>query len=140
MNQTHIKLTKLGVQKSPCEMLSNAILWIIWYSELTIFELWRCSCTPKLLQYAFISWLKWIYINNVIHDILIKTINNDTFNQYVETTVLVHAFIGNGNILINSQPSSQRIWGLSFSYVSNLSWHQQMAALHFITANMHNNK
>jgi len=64
------------------------------------------SCTPELLHYAFISWLKWIYINNFIHNVLIATINNDTFKQFVQTTVLVHAFIGNGNTLINSQPSS----------------------------------
>jgi len=57
--------------------------------------------------------------------------NNDTFKQSVETTVLVHAFTGNGNT-INSQPSSKRLWGLSFSCVSNLYCHQQMATLHFI--------
>ena len=47
-------------------------------------------------------------IYNFIHTILIKTINNDTLKQYVETTVLVHDFNGNGNTLINSQPSSER--------------------------------
>jgi len=65
-------------------------------------------------------------IYNFIHTILIKTINNDTLKQYVETTVLVHAFNGNGSTLINSQPSSERFWGLSFSHVSNLSCHQHM--------------
>ena len=168
-------------------MLRNVILWIIWYSELTNFELKRFSHTPELLHYAFISLLKWIYIHiahlrqqcynsksvifqekclkvlkccnflwmqrrhncspaasfancvmtlylltvhlqtflsipitqkcqilscdtfvaneryvyksNCIHSILIKTINNDTLKQYVETVVLVHAFISNGNTL-----------------------------------------
>ena len=47
----------------------------------------------------------YIYISNFIHSILIKTINNDTFKQSVATTVLAHAFNGNGNILINFQPS-----------------------------------
>ena len=46
-------------------------------------------------------------IYNFIHNNLIKTINNDTFKQYVETTVLVHAFIGNGDTLSISQPSSE---------------------------------
>jgi len=75
-----------------------------------------------------------IYIHNVIHNVLIKTINNDTSKQYVETTVLVHAFTALGITLINSQPSSERFWGLSFSCISNLSVHQQMTTLHFITA------
>jgi len=35
---------------------------------------------------------EYIRINNFIHNILIKTINNDTFKQSVETTVPVHAF------------------------------------------------
>ena len=39
---------------------------------------------------------------------IIKTINNNTFKQHVETTVLVHVFIHNGNTLIISQPSSER--------------------------------
>ena len=80
-----------------------------------------------------------IYINNFIHNTLIKTINNDTVEQFVETTVPVHAFIGKGNTLIISQPSSERFQGVSFSFVSNLSCHQQMATLHFITVYMHNN-
>ena len=138
MNQTYIKLAKLGVHRILCVMLRNTILWIIWYSELTNFELSRWSCTPELLQYAFIPWLKWIYINNFINNILIKTINNDTSKQYAETAVLVHAIIGNGNTLINSQPSSDRIWVLSLSHVTNLSCHQQMATLHFITDYTHN--
>ena len=54
------------------------------------------------------SFLK-IYINNFIHNVLIKTINNDTSKQYVETTVLVHAFTAFGNTLINSQPSCQEV-------------------------------
>jgi len=49
-----------------------------------------------------------MYIKNFIHNIVIKTMNNDTFKQSVETTVLVHAFTGNGNT-INSQPSSKRL-------------------------------
>jgi len=65
-------------------MLRNVILWIIWYSELTNFELTKFSCAPELLNYAFISWLEWIYINNFNYKILIKTINNDTFKQFVE--------------------------------------------------------
>jgi len=48
-------------------------------------------------------------IHNFIHNISINTINNDIFNQFVGTTVLVHAFIGNGKTMINSQPSSERI-------------------------------
>ena len=52
--------------------------------------------------------LKLIYINNFIHNVLIKTINNDTSKQYVETTVLVHDFTALGNTVINSQPSSER--------------------------------
>jgi len=44
------------------------------------------------------------------------------------------------NTLINSHPSSERFCGLSFSHVSNLSCHQQMATLHFITAYMHDNE
>jgi len=50
-----------------------------------------------------------IYINNFIHNILTKTIKNDTFKQCVEIAVLVHGFTGNGNTLINSQPSSERV-------------------------------
>ena len=49
-----------------------------------------------------------IYISNFIHSILIKTINNGTSKKSVDTTALVHAFTGNGNTLINSQPSSER--------------------------------
>jgi len=37
------------------------------------------------------------------------------FKQYVETTVPIHAFTGNSNTLINSQPSSERFWSLFFS-------------------------
>ena len=47
----------------------------------------------------------YIYISKFIYNILIKTIKTDTFKEFVETTVLVHAFIGNGNTLLNSQPS-----------------------------------
>ena len=54
--------------------------------------------------------------------------------------MLVHTFIGYGNTLISSQPTSERFQGLYISHVSNLSYHQQMATLHFITAYMHNNK
>ena len=61
------------------------------------------SRTPELLCYAFIPWLKWIYINNFNNNVLIETINNDTFKQFVQTTVLVNAFIGNSNTLISSQ-------------------------------------
>jgi len=82
----------------------------------------------------------YIYIYIFIHIILIKTINNYTFKQSVETTVLVHAFIGNGNTLTDSHPSSERFSGLSFSCVSNLPCHQQMATLHFVTAYMYNNE
>jgi len=78
-----------------------------------------------------------MYINNINNNVLIETFNNDTFKQFVQTTVLVHASIGNGNTLIYSQPSLR---GLSFRCVSNLSRHQQLATLHFITANMHNNE
>jgi len=35
--------------------------------------------------------------------------------------MLGHAFTGNGNTLINSQPSSERFWVVSFSCVSNMS-------------------
>ena len=44
-------------------MLRNVILWIIWYSEFTSFELMRFSCTPELLHNAFISFFKWMYIH-----------------------------------------------------------------------------
>ena len=81
-------------------------------------ELSRFSCTTELLHYAVISQLKWIYTNKFIHNISIKTIKNYTFKQSVETTVLVHAFIGNGNTLIKSQPLSARFWCLSSSHVS----------------------
>ena len=60
---------------------------------------------PDLNEYIYI----YIYINNFIHNVLIKTINNDTSKQYVETTVLVHAFTALGNTLINSQPSCQEV-------------------------------
>ena len=88
------------------------------------------------------KWAIYIYTHthNFIHNILIKTIKNGTFKQFVETTALVHAFIGNGNTLINSQPSSRKFWSLFFNFVSNLSCHQQMATFHFITSYMHNNK
>ena len=150
--------------------MRDVILWIIRYPELTNFELTRFSCTPELLHFAFTSWLKWIYINinNFIHNILIKTINCDTFKQSVQTTVTVHTvkqsvqttvtvhtvkqsvqttvtvhtfkqsvqttvtvhtFIGNGNMLINSQPSSKKFWGLPFSYVSNLSCIPQLICI-----------
>ena len=49
----------------------------------------------------------YIYKSNFINNILIKTIKNDTFKQFVQTTAPVHAFFGNGNT-INSQPSSER--------------------------------
>ena len=74
------------------------------------------SCIPELLHCEFISWLKWIYriwqknmtiplaavlpnrqvflpdpVCNFIQNNLIRTIINDIFKQYVETTVLVHA-------------------------------------------------
>ena len=44
-------------------MLRNVTLQIIWYSELTNFELMRFSCTPELLHNAFISFFKWMYIH-----------------------------------------------------------------------------
>jgi len=78
-----------------------------------------------------------MHINNFNNNVLIETVNNDTFKQFVETTVLVHTSIGNGNTLIDSQ---QSLRGLSFRCVSSLSWHQQLTTLHFITANMHNNE
>ena len=90
-------------------------------------------------MHSFPDLNEYMGINNFIHNILIKTINNDTFKQYVETTVH-NAFIGNGNTLTISQPSSERFWGVSFSFVSNSSCHQQMATLQFITVYMHNNE
>jgi len=39
------------------------------------------------------------YINNFTHNILIKTIKNDTFKQSIETTVLIPAFTGNGKYI-----------------------------------------
>jgi len=96
-------------------------------SKMPNFELWN-TCH---------KWAIYIYF---IHNILIKTIKNGTFKQFVDTTALVHTFIGNGNTLINSQASSERFWSLFFSHVSNMSCHQQMATFHFITVYMHNNK
>jgi hypothetical protein len=42
-------------------VLRNVTLWIIRYSELTNCELMLLSCTPELLHWAFISWLKCIH-------------------------------------------------------------------------------
>ena len=107
-------------------------------SKMPNSELWHSCC--KWVVYIYIYIYIYIYKSNFIHNISIKTINNDTFKQLVETKALVHSFIGNGNTLINSQPSSERFWSLFFSHVSNLSCHQQMATFHFITTHMHNNK
>ena len=103
-------------------------------------QIFSCDTCHKWAIYIYIYIYTHIYIYNFIHNILIKTIKNYTFKQFVETIALVHAFIGNGNKLINSQASSERFWSLFFSHVSNLSCHQQMATFHFITAYMHNNK
>ena len=35
--------------------------YVSWWG-MSYFELSRFSCTPELLHYTFISWLKWIYV------------------------------------------------------------------------------
>ena len=117
---------KLRYDTIPVNSASANISFYTNNSKMSNFELWHFCCKWAICIY--------IYKSNFIHSILIKTINNDTLKQSAETVVLVHAFISNGNTLINSHPSSERFWNLSFSCVSNLSCHQQMATLHFITA------
>ena len=130
-NQTYIILAKLRSTQNPTcndEEYHTLNYTVLWINQLWINEVFPYTRTVTLCIHA---WLKWKYISNFIHNVLIKTTNKYTFKQSAETTVLVHAFIGKGNTLINSQPSSERLWGLSFSCVSNLSWHQQMATLFY---------
>ena len=123
---------KLHYDTIPVKSASAKVSFYTNNSKMPNSELWHSSQMSNIYIYT--------HTHNFIHNILIKTIKNGTFKQFVETTALVHAFIGNGNTLINSQPSSRKFWSLFFNFVSNLSCHQQMATFHFITAYMHNNK
>ena len=60
-------------------MLRNVILWIIWYYELTNYELTRFSCRPELYL-AFIPWVKWIFINNIHYKFHCFTVHFNSLN------------------------------------------------------------
>ena len=78
-------------------MVRNVILWIIWYSELTNFELMTFSCTPELLLCIhFLTKINFIYIyrsfattlsQQQCHNIVTTAASQHCHNSSVTTTL-----------------------------------------------------